>query len=70
MKICVFTGINNTPAKLVIKSLINDAGILFTKGKNIGANSAGLGFISKSIDVKVIVNMTADMLKLKKKQIL
>jgi hypothetical protein len=69
-KHCVFMGINNIPVKLVIKSLVNDAGILFTKGKNIGANSAGLGFICYSIDVQVIVNMTVDMLKLKKQQIL
>jgi hypothetical protein len=66
-KHCVFSmGINNTTVKLVNKSLVNDVGNLFTKGKNIEAKSAGLGFISYSIDVQVIVNMTADMLKLKK----
>ena len=59
-------GINNTTVKLVNKSLVNDVGNLFTKGKNIEAKPAGLGFISYSIDVQVIVNMTADMLKLKK----
>ena len=66
-KHCVFSmGINNTTVKLVNKSLVNDVGNLFTKGKNIGAKTAGLGFISYSIDVHVIVNMTAEMLKLKK----
>ena len=66
-KHCVFSmGINNTTVKLVNKSLVNDVGNLFTKGKNIEAKPAGLGFISYSIDVQVIVNMTADMLKLKK----
>ena len=59
-------GINNTTVKLVNKSLVNDVGNLFAKGKNGRANAAGLGFISYSIDVQVIVNMTIDILKLKK----
>lgn len=66
-KHCVFSmGINNTTVRLVNKSLVNDVGNLFAKGKNGGSNSAGIGFISYSIDPQVIVNMTADMLKLDK----
>jgi hypothetical protein len=58
-------GINNTTVKLVDKSLVKDVGNLFTKGKNKKANKSGIGFISYSIDVQVIANMTVDMLKLK-----
>ena len=57
--------INNTTIKLVNESLVNDVGNLFTKGKNIGAKTAGLGFIRYSTDAHVIVNMTTDMLNLK-----
>ena len=65
-KHCVFSmGINNTTVKLVDKSLVKDVGNLFAKGKNKRANKSGIGFISYSIDVQVIVNMTVDMLKLK-----
>ena len=59
-------GINNTTVKLVNKSLVNDVGNLFTKGKNGRANAAGLGFISYSIDTQVVINMTIEMLKHKK----
>ena len=52
------------------ESLVNDVSNLFAKGKSIGANSARFGFINYRIDMQVTVNMIADMLKLKKKQIL
>ena len=66
-KHCVFSmGINNTTVKLVDKSLVKDVGNLFAKVKNKKANRSGIGFISYSIDVQIIVNMTMDMLKLKK----
>ena len=66
-KHCVFSmGINNTTVKLVNKSLVNDVGNLFAKGKNEEGNSAGIGFVSYSIDVQILVNMTVNMLKLDK----
>ena len=66
-KHCVFSmGINNTTVKLVNKSLVKDVGNLFAKGKNGGANLAGIGFISYSIDVQVVIDMTVDMLKIDK----
>ena len=57
--------INNTAVKLATNcSSILSANYL--RKSKIGAKSVGLGFISYSIDVHVIVNMTIDMLKLKK----
>ena len=62
-KHCVFpTGINNTTVKIVDKSLVKDVGNLFAKGtpnKNLGA-----GLISYSINSKIVINMTKQMLNL------
>jgi hypothetical protein len=66
-KHCVFSmGINNTTVKLVSKSQVNDVGNLFSKGTKKGANSEGIGFISYSIDIQVVVNMVMDMIGLNK----
>ena len=56
---------NNATIKLLNKSLANDVGNLLAKKKNIGANSAGLEFITYSIDVQAIVNIITDMMKTK-----
>ena len=62
-KHCVFpTGINNTTVKIVDKSLVKDVGNLFANGsasKNLGA-----GLISYSINSKIVINMTKQMLNL------
>lgn len=64
-KHCVFSmGINNTTVKLVSKTLVNDVGNLFAKGKSKGVNPTGIGFISYSIDVQIVVDMLTKMLKL------
>ena len=62
---CVFSmGINNTTVKLVDKSLVKDVGNLFAKGKNKRANKSGIGFISYSICIQDVIDMTIDMLEL------
>ena len=57
-------GINNTTVKLVNKSLVKDVGNLFTKGKNKKANKSGIGFISYSIHIQEVIDMTIEMLNL------
>ena len=57
-------GINNTTVKLVDKSLVKDVGNLFTKGKNKKANKSGIGFISYSIHIQEVIDMTIEMLNL------
>ena len=64
-KHCVFSmGINNTTVKLVDKSLVKDVGNLFVKGKNKKANKSGIGFISYSIRIQDVIDMTIEMLSL------
>ncbi len=63
-KHCVFPmGINNTSVKLVDKSLVNDVGNLFAKGKR--AERSGTGLISYSINVEIVINMITEMLELR-----
>jgi hypothetical protein len=56
--------------KLVNKLLVNDVVNLFTIGKDKGAKPAGLYFISHSTEVHIIINMTVDILRTRKWQIL
>ena len=63
-KHCVFPmGINNTSVKLVDKSLVNDVGNLFAKGKR--AERSGTGLISYSINIEIVINMIREMLELR-----
>ena len=69
-KHCVFSmGINNTTVKLVDKSLVEDVGNLFAKGKNKKANTKGVGFISYSINIQTVINMVKEMLHLHEQKI-
>ena len=62
---CVFPmGINNTTVRLVDKSLVNDIGNLFAKGKK--NQQLGSGLISYSIDIQVVTDMLIQMMNLSK----
>ena len=68
-KHCVFpTGINNSTVKLVDKSLVSDVGNLFAKVAS--STHAGVGLISYSIDVQVVIDMLKQMLNLSDQSIL
>ena len=63
-KHCVFSmGIDNSSVRLVDKSLVEDVGDLFYKGKKKRAHT-GVGNISYSINPQIVLDMLIEMLNL------